>query len=107
ASTLSDYTQLESGYVGTIKSYAATFQASKVFGALYAPWFRVADPAAAGPAPARFVPPEGHVLGVYARTELERGIFKAPAGIAAQVRGALDVSATFTDPQHTDLLQNG
>ena len=28
----------------------------------------------------RFVPPDGHVMGVYARTELERGIWKAPAG---------------------------
>lgn len=107
ARTLSDYAQAESSYVGTIKSYSAAFQASKVFGALYAPWIRVVDPAAAGPAPARFVPPDGHVLGIYARTEQERGIFKAPAGIAASVRGALDASATFTDDQHTDLVRNG
>lgn len=103
----SDYTQLESNYVRTLKSYSAVYQASKVFGALYAPWIRVVDPAAAGPAPARFVPPDGHVLGIYARTELERGIFKAPAGNAAQVRGALDVAAIFTDEQHTDLVRNG
>ncbi len=46
-------------------------------------------------------------MGIYARTEQERGIWKAPAGNAAQVRGALDVSATFTDAQNTDLTRNG
>jgi len=104
---LSDYTQLESDYVTTIKSYAASFQATKVFGALYAPWIRVNDPVGVGPAPARFVPVDGHVMGVYARTEQERGIWKAPAGVAAQVRGALEVAAAFTDGQHTDLVRNG
>jgi phage tail sheath protein FI len=104
---LSDYTQLESDYLTTTKTYSANFQASKVFGALYAPWIQVNDPTAVGSAPVRFVPPEGHLMGVYARTEQERGIWKAPAGNAAQVRGALGVSATFTDGQHTDLVRNG
>lgn len=104
---VSDYTQLESDYINTIKSYSANFQANKVYGALYTPWIRVNDPVGAGPAPARFVPPDGHVMGVYARTEQERGIWKAPAGNAAQVRGALDVAATFTDGEHTDLVRNG
>jgi phage tail sheath protein FI len=102
-----DYTQLESDYVTTIKSYSAIFQGAKVYGALYAPWIQVSDPIAGGAAPTRFVPPEGHIMGVYARTELERGIFKAPAGNAALVRGALDVSATFADGDHTDLVRNG
>jgi uncharacterized protein len=105
--SLRDYTQLESDYLNAIKTYSAVFQASKVFGALYAPWIRVNDPIAAGPAPARFVPADGHLMGVYARTEQERGIFKAPAGNSAQVQGALDVAATFTDVEHTDLVRNG
>ncbi len=106
--SLSDYTQLESDYLNiTIKPFSSRFQANKVFGALYAPWIQVVDPVGVGPAPTRFVPPEGHVMGIYARTEQERGIWKAPAGNAAQVRGALDVSATFTDAQNTDLTRNG
>src|SRR5262249_55056712 len=80
---LSDYTQLESDYVNTIKSYSAVFQGSKVYGALYAPFIQVNDPIGPGPAPTRFVPADGHLMGVYARTEQERGIFKAPAGLAA------------------------
>ncbi|HEX8073058.1 MAG TPA: hypothetical protein VF546_24135 [Pyrinomonadaceae bacterium] len=102
----SDYTQTESAYLATVKTYAGQFQANKVFGALYGAWIRVDDPAP-GPAPTRFVPPDGHVLGVYARTELERGIFKAPAGNAAFVRGALDVAVDFTDVQHTDMVRVG
>jgi uncharacterized protein len=104
---VSDYAQTESDYLTTVESYSATFQAAKVYGALYTPWIRTADPISAGPTPARFIPGDGHVMGVYARTELERGIWKAPAGLAAQLRGALDVAARFTDEQHTDLVRNG
>jgi hypothetical protein len=102
-----DYNQLESAYAATVKAYSATFQGAKVYGALYTPWIQVSDPIAAGAARTKFVPPDGHLMGVYARTELERGIFKAPAGNAALVRGALDVSAEFSDGQHTDLVRNG
>ena len=102
-----DYAQLESAYVDTVKGYSAIFQGSKVFGALYAPWIQVSDPIAAGTAPTKYIPADGHLMGVFARTEQERGIFKAPAGNAALVRGALDVSAAFSDGQHTELVRNG
>jgi phage tail sheath protein FI len=104
---LSDYTERESVYATRIKGYAALFQAAKVYGALYAPWIQVIDPAAAGPNPGRFIPADGHVMGVYARTDRERGIWKAPAGTSALVRGALAAAAEFTDAQHTDLVRNG
>lgn len=94
-------------YLTTVKRFSATFQGSKVFGALYAPWIRVVDPIAVGPAPTRYVPPDGHLMGVYARVDQERGIWKAPAGTAAQLRGALDISADFSDGQHTDLVKTG
>jgi phage tail sheath protein FI len=102
-----DYTQLESDYVAATNTYSGRLQGSKVYGALYTPWIQVADPIAAGQAPTRFIPPDGHVMGIYARTDMERGIWKAPAGNAAQVLGALTVSAVFTDRQHTDLMRNG
>jgi phage tail sheath protein FI len=107
ARTLSDYASTDSAYTGAVKTYSAPLQGAKAYGALYTPWIRVSDPAASGPAPTRFIPPEGHVMGMYARTDQERGIWKAPAGVGAQLRGALDVAATFTDVQHTDLVRNG
>lgn len=101
------YTAPESAYVGVIEAFSTQFQAEKVYGALYTPWIRVLDPVAAGSTATQFIPPDGHVLGVYARSDLERGIWKTPAGIGAIVRGALDVAADFSDAQHDDLVRNG
>lgn len=90
---------------GASKTYVISqgFQGNKVYGAIYFPWIRVADPIGTQ----KWIPPTGHILGVYARTERERGIWKAPAGNAAKVNGALDVRHHITDPVHTDLVKNG
>jgi phage tail sheath protein FI len=85
------------------KTYGKGFQGDKVYGALYFPWIRMRDPIGSQ----KWVPPTGHVMGVYARTERERGIWKAPAGNAARVNGALDVQHHITDAVHTDLVKNG
>ncbi|MFF0445277.1 phage tail sheath family protein [Streptomyces sp. NPDC004609] len=102
-----DYAELESDYLEGVVTDAADFTAAKVYGALYAPWVQVADPLATGPAATRFVPADGHVMGVYARTDRERGIWKAPAGTSAQLRGVLDTAARFTDAQHTHMVRDG
>jgi uncharacterized protein len=58
------------------------------YGAFYFPWIEVADPL--GEAGARVtVPPSGHLAGVYARSDAERGVHKAPANEV--VVGALGV----------------
>ena len=51
------------------------------YGALYFPWIEVFDPRRAlqPAATARFVPPSGHIAGIYARVDTERGVHKAPA----------------------------
>jgi phage tail sheath protein FI len=60
----------------------------KGYGAFYFPWIEVADPL--GDAGARvMVPPSGHLAGVYARSDAERGVHKAPANEV--LRGALGV----------------
>jgi phage tail sheath protein FI len=105
--TAGEYVQLESEYVAAVQTYARTFHGSKVYGALYAPWIQIADPAATGTAPTRFVPPDGHVLGLYARTEQEENLWKAPAGVGAQLRGAVDVSARLLDTQHDAMARGG
>ncbi len=61
----------------------------KGYGAFYFPWIEVADPLK--PAGTRIaVPPSGHLAGVYARSDAERGVHKAPANEV--ILGALDVS---------------
>ncbi|MBD1873782.1 phage tail sheath family protein [Nodosilinea sp. FACHB-131] len=49
------------------------------YAALYFPWLLVFDPAAADPKVPIAVPPSGHVAGIYARVDSQRGVFKAPA----------------------------
>jgi len=53
------------------------------YAAVYIPYFSVLDPATAVMDPTgsglQFVPPSGHMAGIYARTDSERGVHKAPA----------------------------
>ncbi len=95
---------------GQADAYGQSFQGKKVYGALYGPWIQVADPvgvAANGSLPVKWIPPTGHVMGVYARIESTRGIWKAPAGDEANIVGALDVEYQLSDADHTDLVENG
>jgi phage tail sheath protein FI len=62
------------------------------YAALYAPWIYISDPENGA---RRVVPPGGHVLGVYERTDSERGVFKAPAN--EMLRGALDLRFDIDD----------
>jgi len=61
------------------------------YGALYYPWIKVLDAITQLP---KAIPPGGHVAGIYARTDQERGVHKAPANEV--VRGALDVDVLVT-----------
>lgn len=92
---------------GGAKAFGQEFRAAKVYGALYWPWITVTDPAGKGANPTRVIPPTGHVLGVYARIDQTRGVWKAPAGNEASIRGALAVERDVTDVDHTDLVKNG
>jgi uncharacterized protein len=60
----------------------------KGYGAFYFPWIEVADPLSA-PGVRVAVPPSGHLAGIYARSDAERGVHKAPANEV--VTGALDL----------------
>jgi len=51
------------------------------FAAMYHPWVRVLDPATNTTIAQ---PPAGHVIGCYARTDNDRGVFKAPANVVVQ-----------------------
>ncbi len=55
------------------------------YSALYYPWIKVADPL--GETDSILVPPSGHMAGIWARNDNERGVHKAPANEI--VRGAL------------------
>jgi phage tail sheath protein FI len=91
-----------------IKTYAGSFRGRKVFGALYAPQIQILNPLDAnGSNPRLTVTPVGHVMGTYARIADARGVWKAPAGDEATLRGALGVEFDMTDTEHTDMVKNG
>jgi len=91
-----------------IKTYAGPFRAKKVYGALYSPWIQIANPLdTTGVSPQLFVPPDGHVLGVYARMAAASGVWRAPAGDDAGLNLALGVEFPMTDADLTDLVENG
>jgi phage tail sheath protein FI len=92
---------------GTAVAFGQAFQGKKVYGTLYGPWILVADPFGTGDNPIKRIPPTGHIMGVYARIETARGIWKAPAGDEANILGALDVEYRMSDAEHTDLVKNG
>ena len=51
------------------------------------------------------VPPSGHLAGVYARVDSERGVFKAPANEA--LRGVLALERVVADAEQGPLNENG
>jgi len=63
--------------------------------AYFFPPIEIPDPLSEGRP--RVVSPSGTVAGVYARTDGERGIWKAPAGTEARVRGGDVVGPPLTD----------
>ncbi|KOV67609.1 phage tail sheath family protein [Streptomyces sp. MMG1121] len=68
------------------------------YATLYYPWVRVFDPAAGRNTT---VPPSGHVAGVWARSDAERGVHKAPANEV--IRGAVDLEIRLSKGEQ-DLL---
>jgi uncharacterized protein len=68
------------------------------YGAFYYPWITISDPQTGA---RKDVPPGGHVLGIYARSDSERGVFKAPGNEI--VRGAIELTAD-TDDGKQELL---
>jgi phage tail sheath protein FI len=84
---------------------AASFTPRSDNAALYYPRVRVPDPLQESRL-ADF-PPCGVVAGVIARTDAQRGIWKAPAGIDAGLRGVPDLTQAVTDAEQGSLNQLG
>jgi len=66
--------------------------------AFYFPWLKMPDPLQENRP--RDVPPCGFIAGIYSRTDANRGVFKAPAGIDASLTGVLKVKEILTDEEN-------
>ncbi|MGD2205804.1 MAG: phage tail sheath subtilisin-like domain-containing protein, partial [Anaerolineae bacterium] len=72
-----------------------------LYAALYYPWLRIRDPLYPNDVQGRLIPPSGHVIGIYARVDTERGVHKAPANEV--VRGITDLEIKINDREQ-DIL---
>ena len=72
------------------------------YGALYYPRILISNPIGSGRIT---VPPSGHLAGVYARTDNDRGVFKAPAN--TPLRSALDLEQLLADEDQGPLNEKG
>ena len=91
-----------------LKTYASPFRMQKAYGAMYGPNIQIVNPVdTTGNHPTLWIPPTGHILGMYVRIAGARGVWKAPAGDDAGLVNALAVEFDMTDTEHTDLVKNG
>lgn len=72
------------------------------YAALYYPWLVVTDPITG--TGALEVPPSGHLAGIYARVDNERGVHKAPANVVVRGIRLTDGIAQDVTKRHQDLL---
>ncbi len=81
------------------------------YAAFYFPWLQVFDPAAgliqssADGEGLVYVPPSGHIAGVYARTDAVRGVFKSPANEA--LMGVTGLKYSLSKADQDSLNDNG
>ena len=75
------------------------------YATMYYPWINVADPTPNAPATTISVPPSGHIAGVWARNDSERGVHKAPANEV--IRGVISLPINLTNSEQSVLNPNG
>ncbi|MFC8918395.1 phage tail sheath family protein [Streptomyces sp. NPDC047821] len=71
------------------------------YAALYHPWLVTRDPSTNRDVE---VPPSGHMAGIYARVDVERGVHKAPANVVVRGVRQADGFAQDITRRHQDLL---
>jgi hypothetical protein len=96
-----------------LRTFVEGISPKNSYGAVYAPWLLMSDPTGKSKEPIA-VPPSGFVAGMYAKTDAQRGVWKAPAGTAAALAGATGLKVNFTDveqgnvnvdPYHVNLIR--
>lgn len=86
--------------VGDVRDYRAKLDSK--YAALHYPWVRVLDPITRVPVN---LPPSGFVAGIYARNDIERAVYKAPANEV--VRLSLGFEVTLNKAQQDVLNPEG
>jgi hypothetical protein len=103
-------TDFDSGNYAKLQAVASSAAVGRpqnsTYAAFYFPWIQVFDPArslldtATKGSGLIYVPPAGHIAGVYARSDTSRGVFKAPANEALLGVTGLKYSLSKEDQNH-------
>lgn len=98
---IGDMTQTDDT-VEEAKNFRTAITPKNSYGAIYAPWVRMLDPTGRSSIPI-LAPPSGFVAGLYAKTDGQRGVWKAPAGTSAALGGSVGLAVNLTDTQQGNL----
>jgi phage tail sheath protein FI len=83
--------------MGAIQDQKDEVVSDKGYAALYYPWIKVSIETIENSKLKLiqdFIPPSGYIAGIYARSDIERGVHKAPANEI--IRGALEIKLAIT-----------
>lgn len=93
----------------TLKPGGSDLPGTTNYAALYYPWIKVLDPPTKDANPKedglKVVPPSGHIAGIYARVDTQRGVHKAPANEV--ILGAAGLQTALTRAKQDGLNPQG
>ncbi|GHO90340.1 hypothetical protein KSF_003880 [Reticulibacter mediterranei] len=78
-----------------LSTQVAALASVRGFAAFYYPWLLISDPMGPTGSETMLVPPSGHLAGIYARSDSQRGVHKAPANEI--INGARGLAALLSD----------
>ena len=100
--------QIANGMFDPRKVVKAIESIDSKYAAFYYPWVKVVDPVTRG---LKLVPPGGHIVGIYARSDTTRGVHKAPAnevvrGIAGLERQVTKGEQDILNPRRVNCIRS-
>jgi uncharacterized protein len=83
----------------------AAAESTRGYAAIYYPWLEINDPASLTGEDRILVPPSGYIAGIYARSDVQNGVHKAPAN--EPIRNALDLERRLSDAEQGEINREG
>src|SRR5688572_13285671 len=83
---------------GSVLAHRAAVESQRGYAALYYPWIRINAPNGLTTEDTILIPASGHIAGIFARTDAERGVHKAPAN--ETIRGAIGLERLINDGEN-------
>jgi phage tail sheath protein FI len=86
---------------GPLAAQRAAVESKRGYAAVYYPWIEIFDPLGVTGDEKIMVPPSGHLAGIFARSDNERGVHKAPAN--ELITGAINLEKRLDDTENGEL----